>query len=99
MRIYSAFRQGDSCRFTLQNEFCGYEDSAFQSKILLKNDVSLPSTIRLPLPERQYPLFLFLDTRFTFSALIIRPGIVFFIEFRSYFSRFSVYDYTHIKHI
>ncbi|HQI43582.1 MAG TPA: hypothetical protein PK949_05645, partial [Dysgonamonadaceae bacterium] len=87
MRIYSAFRQGDSCRFTLQNEFCGYEDSAFQSKIQPKNDVSLPSTIRQPLPERQYPLFLFLDARFTFSALVIRPGIVFFIEFRSYFSR------------
>jgi len=45
---------------------------------MLKNDVSLPSAIRQPLPERQYPLFLVLDTRFTFSVLVIRPGIVFF---------------------
>ena len=26
------FRQGESSRFTPQNEFCGYEDSAFQAE-------------------------------------------------------------------
>jgi len=40
-------RQGESCRFMPQNEFCGYENSAFQAENILKNDVSLSSTIRL----------------------------------------------------
>jgi hypothetical protein len=35
------FRQGESSRFMPQNEFCGYENSAFQAKNILKNDVSL----------------------------------------------------------
>jgi|GEM_PF-6187815 len=34
-----------------------------------------------------------------FPLSLFVPESFFFIEFRSYFSRFLVYDYTHIKHI
>jgi hypothetical protein len=38
--ISSAFQAGFWRRFMPQNEFCGYENPAFQAENILKNDVS-----------------------------------------------------------
>jgi len=35
------FRQGESSRFTPQNKFCGYENPAFQAKILSNTEISI----------------------------------------------------------
>jgi len=39
--ISSAFQAGFWRRFTPQNKFCGYEDSAFQAKILSNTEISI----------------------------------------------------------